>query len=245
MRAPTGAGCALLAMTLLSSSSFAIEPLGRMRESVNPNGPAGAPPPCPLIPNRDGTCANYKWYNLCSGYIWLFSTPNLGEAVGVSFGGPSQPCVAPGKSVKRGIYYFRNVIPNYGQFMDLYLDEDCDNDGCPEGILGSALNFDPGLRWNCVNYGVCIPCGGLILREVGHGGIAPTIVTDGPFKTACDPAHPPTHSYYYGINGRTCVPWVGVPATAPDDFLMWLIVDDGCVTATRETSWGSIKGLYR
>ena len=30
-----------------------------------------------------------------------------------------------------------------------------------------------------------------------------------------------------------------------DNFLFWLIVDNGCVTATKNTTWGGIKGLFQ
>ncbi len=237
----------VLSMILLATSTapaFAIESF-MMFEAANPDGPAGAPAPCRLNANRDGNCANYKWYNACAGYIWIFNGWVAGEGVGVRFGGPSQPCVNSSTRVKRGIYYFRNIVPSYGQTVDLFLDADCDGDGCPEGNLGAALNVDPGLRWNCIDYGACIPCDGVILRQLHDGGVAPTFATDGPFKTGCDPAHMPTHSYYYGIDGSTCVPWVGVPATDPDDFFMWLIVDSpGCVESSVNSSWGAVKGLY-
>ncbi len=245
---------ALSAIILAASivPGFALEAV-MIRESENPNGPAGAPVPCSIITNRNGTCSgtslNYKWYNVCNNYIWIFNGWVSGEGVGVRFGGPgsNQPCVAPGKRVKRAIYYFRNIVPSWGQTVDLFLDADCNNDGCPEGNLGSALNVDPGRRWNCVNYGVCIPCGGVILRQTHDGGIAPTFATDGPFKSGCDPLHQPTHSYYYGVNGSSCVPWVRMAVTAPDDFLAWIVIDNdgGCPTATENSSWGSVKGLFQ
>jgi hypothetical protein len=58
----------------------------------------------------------------------------------------------------------------------------------------------------------------------------------------CDPLGAP-RSFYYGINGNACVPWVG-PTGRRDNFLTWLVVDSG-TTATEQTSWGQIKGLYR
>ncbi len=219
-----------------------------MHESDGADPPAGAPASCPLYLNRNGTCANYKWFNLCSGYIWTYSGWEAGEGIGVAFGGPSQPCVTPewGCRVKRGIFYFRNIIPQYGQTVDLYLDADCNNDGCREGNLAASLNVDPGLRWNCIDFGACVPCKGLILRQVHDGGVAPSFVTDGPHEAVCDPIHPPTHSYYYGINGSTCVPWVGQPGTPPDDFLTWLIVNQWeCFGPTNQTSWGAIKGKFQ
>jgi hypothetical protein len=240
---------AVLALLAMALPAFAVEAF-MMRESDNPDSPAGAPLPCPLAASLNGTCANYKWYNACANYIWIFSAWSANEGVGVKFGKSELPCVTCDHRVKRGIFYFRNIVPAYGQFVDLYLDADCNQDGCPEGVLGSALNQDPGLRWNCAEFNACIPCDGVILRQVHHGGVAPTFATDGPFKAACDPNHPPTHSYYYGQNSSTCVPWVGVPATDPDDFFMWLVVDNDtscpdCPTSTEPTSWGNIKGLYQ
>ena len=170
----------------------------------------------------------------------------------MAYGGPSQPCVSPGHRVKRAIYYFRNVLPNYGNTVDLHLDADCNNDGCPDGPLGVLANFDPGLRWHCAEFGACIPCGGVIGRQVHRGPYEPSFATDGPTyppgsPNTCDPSHSPTHSFLYSANGLSCAPWNVNLDTAPDDFLQWLVVDDDptCATATENASWGSIKGLYR
>ncbi len=250
MRNSIVVGLLLLVASAVAIPAFALEAF-MIRESDG-TAPQGAPAPCPLTANRNGSCSgtnvNYKWYNACANYIWIFNGWVAGEGVGVRFGGPgsNQPCVAQGNLVKRGIYYFRNIVANYGLTVDCYLDADCNNDGCPEGTLGYQLNVDPGLRWNCINYGRCIPCNGVILRQVHDGGVAPTFATDGPFKAGCDPFHPPTHSYYYGVNGSTCVPWVGVPATDPDDFFTWIVVNtDFCGHATQKSSWGAVKGLFR
>jgi hypothetical protein len=237
------AAALLVTMLLACASSSAAFERFLMREletrAIDPLWPN-----CSLGPNLNGSCANYRWYNLCSGYIWIYNGFTSGEGVGVRFGGTEHPCVKPQNRVKRGIYYFRNVVPDYSQTVDLYLDADCNQDGCPDFVIAKQLNYDPGLRWNCVNYGACIPCDGVVLRQVHDGGILPTFATDGPFKSDCDPAHSPSHSYYY--SGADCSLWDGL-STDHDDFLMWLIVDSDptCVTVTGATSWGAIKGLYR
>ncbi len=218
---------------------------------------AGATP-CNLPSNRNGDCANYRWYNVCSGYIWIYSMQE-NEAMGILFGGPEQPCVAPGNVVKRAITYYRNVYSYCYTNVNVYLDRDDQGDGCPDGVLASDLNFDPGERWNCSNFNVTIPAGvsHLIVRQSrttdpGYCGCQwgypcpppgeNAFATDGPYTQSCDPVGIP-RTFYYGVNMSACVPLIG-PTGRHDNVLTWLIVDGG-PTATQTTSWGSIKGLYR
>ncbi len=245
---------------IFSSEAIAISAPVLVKERSG-GADAGAGP-CYLAPNRNGNCANYRWYNVCSGYIWVYSM-ETDEAVGVLFGGPTQPCVAPGNIVKRSITYFRNVNSCYSN-VNVYLDRDNEGDGCPDGVLATNLNFDPGLRWNCSNFNVTIPAGvsHVIVRQsrteivydcCDHGcrpepcrPCPPPnenrFATDGPYSQICEPLGA-TRSFYYGVNTSACVPWVG-PTGRHDNFLTWLIVDSG-PTAVEKTSWGSIKGLYR
>ncbi len=207
---------------------------------------------CYLAPSRDGNCANYRWYNICSGYIWLYNLDH-GEGIGTLFGGPEQPCVAPGNIVKRVITYYRNAYFNCYATANVYLDRDDEGDGCPDGVLAYDLNLDLWERWNCVNFNVTIPPGlfHLIVRQEKRDGSAcgggpppleDRVATDGPYSQNCDPLGA-TRSFYYGVNMSACVPWVGSTGRH-DNFLTWLVVDSG-TTAVEPTSWGSIKGLYR
>jgi len=193
-----------------------------LKEGSNPNLSMG---PCALAGNTDGTAANYRWYNVCSGYIWIFSTMILDESFGVLFGGPSQPEVNDANIVKRAITYWRNVVEGYSQTVDVLVDIDAEGDGCPDGVLATNLNLDPGLRWNCSEFSVPIPTGitHIIVLGRANGGAAPTMTTDGPFSEECDPIGI-QRSYYYGIGGSACVPWVG-PSGRFDNFLFWLILD--------------------
>jgi hypothetical protein len=239
----------LLALALCSTASTTngISPPELVKESGA--GPSELMPPCLLAPSRNGTCANYRWYNVCSGYIWVYQL-GIGEAVGVQFGGPEEPCVAPGNVVKRAITYYRNTFQMYYASVDVFLDRDDDGDGCPDSVLAMDLCMDPGLRWNCSNFNVSIPTGlsHLIVRQSRRGcpydwgAREDRFATDGPYSQACDPVGTP-RSFYYGVNISACVPWVG-PTGRHDNFLTWLIVDTG-TTATETTTWGSVKGLYR
>lgn len=237
---------ASLLVLITTQSSTAVDRF-RIKESAGiPANEFGGP--CAISTNTNGTAANYRWYNLCSGYIWIYNNPVAGEGVGVLFGGPAQPEVTGGNLVKRAITYWRNVVVNDGYNVHVYLDADLEGDGCPDYNIASDLYLDPGLRWNCSDFNVTIPCDldYLIVRTVIEEGEVPQFATDGPFTSECDPISP-ARSFYYGRNGSVCIPWIGRDGNA-DNFLYWLIVDSAepCPpNANSSTSWGAIKGLYR
>lgn len=240
-------------LDLLAAPAASLESVA-IRESDSPEGrDVGAS--CPLEESLDAACDNYRWYNLCSGYIWVYSGWEAGEGVGVLFGGAEQPCVQNNCETTRMITYFRDVQPGYGQTVDLFLHDDCDLDGCPDDaeIVFEELDVDPGLRWNCSEIGPYCSVGFttagcfqfLIVRQVHDGGAGPSFATDGPGLAGCLPDGESVRSYYYGVNGAACVPWVG-PTGRHDNFLVWLVMGDrGSPLATESTSWGGIKALFR
>jgi hypothetical protein len=206
------------------------------------------------LPTLDGTCANYKWYNLCSGYVWLWSGWPPGEGAGTRFGGAPQMCVAPGNTVKKAITYHRNVFPGYVA-TDVYLERDNDGDGCPNGAMSSIANAELSVGWNTWTFNSVIPAGvnHVIVRMAAdepQGSTFRLCTDNNLFFTQCIPGGS-SRSFYYGVNGSPCTPWENT-AGAPENLLMWLIVD-GQITGVglppRGTSepatWGSIKGLFR
>lgn len=229
-----------------------------MKESQG-DAPAGGPLPCVATTNINGNCANYRWYNFCSGYIWVYSGAAVpwqnGDEVGESFKkSDGLPCINGGAtSVKRTIVYVRNTVPNYSQFIDVLLNDDSDNDGCAENgepILASHIALDPAERWNCSNFGAPIPVGttSLIVSMRHYGGTGPHFATDG--AQGGGPGHltqcplPVPHSFYYGVGRSVCLGWVG-PLNTYDNWPIWLVIDGSPQTATENTSWGKIKGLYQ
>jgi len=210
---------ALAAAAPVAASALEVFPL---KESDGVAEIGGA---CPLASNTNGTAANLRWYNVCSGYVWIFSDWAAGEGVGVLFGGPWQPSVRPDNHVRRVITYFRNVMANYQQTVDIFLDVDNQGDGCPDITLASDLGLDPGLRWNCSDFNAWIPwnVNYLIVRQVHGGGTTPSFATDGRKASDCSPTGP-AQSFYYGVGGAACLPWDG-PTARNDNFLTWLIVD--------------------
>ena len=238
----------LMMLTLLWPQSARAFERTLLREEATPEGLVVGTLPCLLSPNTNGTCANYRWYNVCSGYIWIYGLGN-GESVGVLFGGPEQPCVAGNNTVKRVITYYRNVLYSYDQERwDVYLDRDNQGDGCPDGVLASTpvWDYNIGLRWNCWEVGQILPANisHVIVRHVRRTStVTSRLATDGPYSLSCDPVGTP-RSFYYGINGAECRTWVG-PTGRYDNFLAWLIIDGEVPNAAAPTSWGKIKALFQ
>jgi len=185
------------ALVAMAATAFALEPYA-IKESAG--APGGATPPCPLAANLNGTCANLTYHNQCSPYIWIFTGIPAGDGFGTRFDGA---CASAPNTVKRAITYFRGTVPNYSQTVDVYLDRDTNNDGCPDGVIASDLNLDPGERWNCSNFNVCIPtgAGSLIVRSTLDGGTAPLWSTDGPYTSVCDPVGVARSFYYPSAGG--------------------------------------------
>jgi hypothetical protein len=233
---------AALGLACLALPALAVE-AARLKETRG-DAPGGAPVPCVATANINGTCGNYRWYNFCSGYIWIYSAWVAGDEVGEEFNSAdAMPCVAPGNVVKRTITYFRNTIPNYNQLVDVILNADAGaGDGCPDAVIAQDLGLDPALRWNCSNFGAAIPAGvtALVVSQRHYGGTGPTFATDGAVEALCP--EPAPHSFYYGVGRTQCLAIVG-PLGTYDNWPIWLVIDGG--TATENTSWGKIKGLYQ
>lgn len=246
---PVALTIVLLAFVLLlpQPPAWAFERI-LLREGSGAGGRAGGAAPCLLSSNTNGTCANYRWYNVCSGYIWIYSLEN-GEGVGVLFGGPEQPCVAGNNIVKRVITYYRNIgYAYYDERWSVYLDRDNQGDGCPDGVLASTTQWDSdiGLRWNCWEVGQTLPANisHVVVRQVRRTStVTSRLATDGPYAQGCDPTGVP-RSFYYGINGAECRTWVG-PTARYDNFLAWLIIDGEVPNSAAPTSWGKIKTLFQ
>lgn len=63
---------AVSAIIALPAPSPACDPPFPLKESVNPWVPP-MPSTCMLQYALNGNCGNYRWYNLCSGCIWVYS----------------------------------------------------------------------------------------------------------------------------------------------------------------------------
>lgn len=238
---------ALLLVLVALQPAAAFEPV-LMKESFG--GDVNMGTPCLLSGSTNGTAANYRWYNLCSGYIWLFNRWNSGEAAGVRFGGPENPSIIPGNTVKRVITYFRDIVIGYGNCqggdVEVALDADYESDGCPDQMLASTGCIEPAMRWNCADFNVVIPAGtsSIIVRQIKRGWMwEPAFVTDGPYSAECDPVGV-QRTFYYGINGSACVPWSSQTGRN-DNLLTWIIVDGDLPNAASPASWGKVKSLFK
>jgi hypothetical protein len=60
---------ALLLTVLTLRPAAAFEPI-LFKESAGADANLGTP--CTLAGNTNGNSANLRWYNVCSGYIWIY-----------------------------------------------------------------------------------------------------------------------------------------------------------------------------
>lgn len=243
MGSPGWAIVSLILTFLSPPAAAAIEPPILLKEAAGTSVP-GAPIPCSLPSALTGTCANLHYYNVCSGYVWMYGWGSY-EFAGTQF---RDPCIAPGNRVNSVITYYRNLCPGYSQTFDVYLDVDTDSDGCPDYNLAVDARLDPAMRWNCSPLSnPCIPLDAqaLIIRlGRSEGTSCGSLVTDGAYSSQCDPVGT-LHSFYYGVGGQDCIPWRG-PGGRFDNFLFWLTIDNGCPpTGTEPVSWGSVKRLFQ
>lgn len=220
----------------------ALEPPALLRESAGMDAGSSFSS-CSLQPNLTGSCANLRYYNICSGYIWAFDIGDS-QAVGTLFDGP---CIQPGSSLTRVITYYRNAVPAYSSGLEIHIDLDANSDGCPDSSILTFQDVDVATRWNCIDLGpLCVPAGasGVIVRQVSAYN-TPRFVTDAGLAGSCNAIGSP-HSFYYGKRAAECVPWrFNSPNGRDDNFLTWLIVDVGCETAAAPTTWGNIKSLFQ
>jgi len=208
----------------------------------------------PVLPhevpgNRPGVCT-IKYYNLCSGWFWLWSAGVAGDEDGVVFDFPAECSTIPGEEcVNTGFWwYWRYTHPGYG-YTVTYRMYDVDGAFCKAGSpLGEFCGEDPVERWNHYS-GLGASLGERVAITASWDvGAIPFLVTDAPAKNEqveCAEASPIAHSFWYGGPGYPlCPPSAFEDQAGPCNILMDATFS--CEeTAIEPASWGAIKTLFR
>ncbi len=191
--------------------------------------------------NAGGSSVSVSYYNICTGWIWVYSSlPGELEA-GTVF----DNC---GNGVVQSTYmYFRTAAPaNYG-FTGTAAIETVDAQDCPTGALMSQPHL-PAAGWNFFAWGVAAPARFAavytLADEQGLGN--PTgLVSDGPNACGvCFPTTRTTNSYTWGLTSSPACP--GSAMADNNCFVEWLgSATLTCPVSVEDESWGSIKTLYR
>jgi hypothetical protein len=197
-----------------------------------------------------GSTETIRYYNNCTGWVWVWSGWSPGETMGVNF---KNDCPYQFLSVSWALT-FSGVPAGYG-FTGTIAAHGGHN--CSAPVFAAQPYLPPVTSgWNATAWGG-VPIGARISINITWG--APSgftnsagLASDHPFAgptgpTACGTCFPSTrvsHSRYYGVAGAYCPSGITLSDGLCDiEFAMELTTH--CAVGVEDESWGGIKSLYR
>jgi hypothetical protein len=206
--------------------------------------------------NAVSTCV-VTYYNTCTGWLWVWSGFGDDGKLGLCV----DSCCSAGQASALNqsiVYVLTSAPPGYGFTGSIDVragDAQC----CPTGPAIASqplLPTNPGNRLQLVNWGgVSVPNRFVItltLQEdqgfaspAGLGTDHPAAGPTGPQACgSCYPATRPIHTFFYGTSSTVLCPGSTLNDGICDAELLW-DVNISCVVSVDESSWGSIKSLYK
>jgi hypothetical protein len=201
--------------------------------------------------SQDYSCSVH-YYNYCTGWIWCWSGWSANEMIGTCFAGPCCGPDAVGSTLAVTWLYCCGGSPTgYGFTGSMQIwgaDASCNPTGC---LAAQPWLLSGG--WNMALWGISVPSpfiaayvyspnqGDPSAPATDHPAAGPT----GPQACGyCYPSPRTTFSFYYGTPTTLLVPGSPLNDGICDSELMF---DAGftCIVGVEESSWGTIKGLYR
>lgn len=231
----------LAAAVLVATSSFGLEKTAARMEENRAD-----------VWSQDYSCS-VAYYNICTGWIWIWT----GWSPGDMFGSVLTPCCTAGETAHLGMaefYCWTGAPGGYG-FTGTLGVYDAPGGNC----LGAPLAVFPLLPasyWNYIYPAVNIPIGSTfaLVRECGPGtGTPEAWVTDHPAAgptgpQACGYCYPTTrvtHAFYFGTAASPLCPGSVLNDGICDCEMYGFWADFNCIVGVEDSSWGTIKGLYR
>jgi hypothetical protein len=197
-----------------------------------------------------GASCSLAYFNICTGWVWVWSGWDSEERVGVVF----DPCCSHAVLEAASVYVLYGAPPGYG-FTGVINVQEADAEGCPVGppLVGAFFLPTHGgwyeLRTNLPVQGrflVSVMCGALT-AEVGFASDRPAAGPTGPAACGfCYPVDRPTHSATYGRLGSPLCPGLPLYDGVCNAELLWTAsLRCDAAFALESRSWSSIKGLYK
>ena len=196
-----------------------------------------------------GTTCSVRYYNRCTGWVWIWSGWDPHDRIGVCF----DNCCAPNGGIVASswTYVWTAVECGWG-FTGTIAVSNADANGCPGTPLASQT-FCPISGWNQHVWNV--NAGSKFVVSVTHGSASgsplaypsdhPAAGPTGP--AACGFCYPTTranHSYYYGTSDSPLCPGSSLnDGTCAAQWMWYALVS--CTVSVEESSFGAIKNLYR
>ena len=202
------------------------------------------------------TSCSIRYYNTCTGWVWVWSGWAPEDRVGVNF----ETCCPPGQGVdltSTDVFWATGAPSGYGftGTIDLWA---ADANGCPTGPSLGSQPMLPTSPWATADFSstpVGLPDSFVITYTFGPGPLPdpsaigsdhPAAGPTGP--AACTTCYPNTrtiHSFVYGTVTTPMCPGSLLNDGLCDAELMWEANVNCITTSVDATSWGQIKGLYR
>jgi hypothetical protein len=201
--------------------------------------------------NANTTCS-VAYYNTCTGWVWIWSGWSSGDKIGVCF----ENCCPSHGSLDASWQYVWTAAPSGYGFTGTISVNDTDPDCCKGAELASQT-YLPISGWNTYLWGATKISGPsfVVQVELGTSTLPNPIsyATDHPAAgptgpVACGTCYPTTranHSFYYGTAASPLCPGSPLNDGVCDAQLLWGAGLTCKPISVEETSWSTIKGLYR
>lgn len=203
--------------------------------------------------NLSATCT-VAYYNICNGWLWLWSNPSARDRLGVVFDSCAPPAVLASTSM-----YFHGAPAGYGYtgMLDVFA---ADGNDCPQGAPIASRAFLPFGGWNAVSWEVAVPSRFVVTYTFPY----PPVWNMGPYSDhpaagptgasgcgTCYPSGRVGQSFLFGTVANPLCP--GTPlsdGSSCEAELMWTasflpIPAVGVEAGLEPRSWGAVKALYR
>ena len=192
------------------------------------------------------------YYNICTGWVWVWSGWAPGDRIGVGF---TSCCAPKGAEVDSSFVYFETGAPSGYGFtgtIGLYA---VDGNLCPTGPAIASQPLLPASGWNAVGFNplVSVPPTFAVAYTFGTAPAPPIAIdTDHPLQgptgpVACGTCYPSSrtpHSFWWGTASSPVCPGSVLNDGLCNAEFLW-DVSMHCVVSVESSSWGAIKGLYR
>ena len=196
--------------------------------------------------NSSHTCS-VAYYNICTGWIWIWSGFADGELLGTVF---DSCCGTDNENILDGtyLYYWTGAVPGRG-FTGTHSIYAVDENDCPSGAALASQAWLPASGWNLTLWSpTAVPDRFLVqasVRDRNGFGTPVALPSDGPQACGvCFPTTRATNSYRYGTETSPICP--GSPLFDGDCQVEWLSrAMMLCTISTADENWGAIKNLYR
>ena len=199
--------------------------------------------------NAGTSSCSVGYYNICTGYIWVWSGWAANSVLGTAYDTCCSPAIIP--RVTATYFYYRTGAPASYGFTATAAIMVVDGNDCPTGVLESQAIL-PASGWNFLLWGtVAVPTRFAQVHTIADAngyGTPVTVASDGAGGACgvCFPTTRTTNSYTWGTTGSPLCPGSAMNDGACNvEWLTSAILYCGPCCSVQDGSWSSIKNLYR